>query len=158
MYQFELNHISNQEISREILSMIENLCDEFHLENDFGIISTSLQQLIEMIGTYTHHSDNTFSVTMTVDDNSFIVAIQQQWAMPGFDAHLQDMDNDEVMMLTRLVDRIECQDEGRQLSLEYEIHTSTTHSAANDHSIAEERQMTLLEKQLVVNPNETVKH
>lgn len=155
MYQFELNHVSNQEISHQVLSMIENLCDEFHMENDFGILSMSMQQLIDMIGTYTNHSDNTFSITFTVDENTMTVAMQHQLPMPGFEAHLQDTDNDDVLMLTRLIDRIECHDEGRQLSLEYEIHAQDNISA--DSQVAEERQMTLLEKQLIVDPQKTVK-
>ena len=150
MYRFELKNIDNQSISTEVLQVIENICDEFGLGNDFGIISTAMQQLLDLIDTYAHGAEDQFSAVFTVDSQRLIVSMQHNLAMPNFEKEVLQSESDEAMILDRLTDTVECLDEGKQFCVAFDIHPQTT---AENEQLAQDRQMAFLEKRMEIKIN-----
>lgn len=151
MYRFELNKIDSLHIGAEMLRMTENICDDFGLDNDFGIVSTALQQLVTLIGTYTDYAPEVFSAVFIVDNHRLVVTLQHEIAMSQFESEVLKSNIDEVQMFVQLADNVKCFDEGRQFSMEFEIHPQRIPSAYADDNLAEKRQLTILEKTLDVN-------
>ena len=150
MYRFELKNVDNQSVSTEVLQVVENICDEFGMGNDFGIISTAMQQLLDLIEAHTHGAQNHFSVVFTVDSQRLIVSMQHDLAMPQFEKEMLQSGSDEAMILARLTDTVECLDEGRQFCVAFDIHPQTT--AENDQ-LAQDRQLAFLEKRMEIKIN-----
>lgn len=155
MYRFELNNIDSQSVSTEMLQVIENICDEFGLNNDFGIISTAMQQLIDLIEAHTHQAQDSYSMVFTVDSQRLIVSMQHKLAMPQFEKEVLQSESDEAMILDRLTDTIECLNEGREFCVAFDIHPQAT--AENDQ-LVQDRQLAFLEKRMEVKLSKELKH
>ena len=153
MYRFEINRIDNEHVGKEMLQTIENICEEFGMENDFGIISTAMQQLVDLIGAYTQDAPNHYSMVFTVDNQRLVSTVQQEIAMPAFEQSVLRADSDGAQILARLADSIECSEDGRQLGLEFEINPQQTPASQGSENLAQERQLAFLEKRIDVKIN-----
>ncbi len=116
MYNVELKGLTLQNAQTKILQTVEDICDQFHIENDFGTISSATNNLLSLMERYSDDQDATFTINFFVDSKK--VSIQ----LLNYD-HLKDVqrafetcslnDSDtEAFTAKTLIDNFEFSEEG----------------------------------------------
>ncbi|MBO4645062.1 MAG: hypothetical protein J5642_00935 [Bacteroidales bacterium] len=75
MYNIELQHLTIQNAEAEMLKAVENICDSFGLENQFGIFSYAMHELLSMMEGCCEDQDQHFSINFYVESDRISVQI-----------------------------------------------------------------------------------
>lgn len=69
MYTIELQHLTLHTAQNSVLGAIENICDSFHLEEQFGVISYAMHELLSVMECCSDNQDAEFSVNLYVEND-----------------------------------------------------------------------------------------
>ena len=69
MYTTELQHLTLHTAQNSVLGAIENICDSFHLEDQFGVISYAMHELLSVMERCSDNQDAEFSVNLYVEND-----------------------------------------------------------------------------------------
>lgn len=124
MYNIELEHITLHNAQNEVLKACENICDTYHLEDQFGVISFGMHELVSLLERSSNSQDATFSISFFIDADKISVQVLnfnelQEVAQWISNAKLEDADTTAYTVAT-LTDKCELLQDGKELRLEIE--------------------------------------
>ena len=81
MYNIELQRITLETAQTDVLQAVENICDQFKMENHFGTISTALHEVISLMERFSNDAEAPFTVNFYVEEEKVSVQIlnYRQW-------------------------------------------------------------------------------
>ena len=81
MYNIELKNITLETAQTVVLQSVENICDEFRMENHFGTISTALHEVLSLMERFCDDAEAPFTVNFYVEAEKVSVQIlnYRQW-------------------------------------------------------------------------------
>ena len=81
MYNVELKNITLETAQINVLQAVENICDQFRMENHFGTISTALHEILSLMERFSNNADAPFTVNFFVEAERVSVQIlnYRQW-------------------------------------------------------------------------------
>lgn len=112
MYSFEMTGLDAENIQDELLGLIENSCEQFHLQDFFGIISTALHEIVDQI--LQLQVDNLFSLSVLLNNKQIRIQIHQNESLLFLKERLEQPDlntNPSLFVSSRLADQIEFDDD-----------------------------------------------
>lgn len=124
MYNIDLEHITLHNAQNEVLKACENLCDAYHLEDQFGIISFGMHELVSLLERSSNNQDATFTINFYIERDKIAVQVLDfkelaevaQWIST---AQLEDADTTAYTVAT-LTNKCELLQDGKELRLEIE--------------------------------------
>lgn len=75
MYNIELQNLTLQDAQNRILGAVENLCDTFHLDEQFGTISYGMHELMSLVERCSDTQYGNFSVNFYVENDRVSVQL-----------------------------------------------------------------------------------
>ena len=81
MYNVELKNITLETAQTDVLQVVENICDQFRMENHFGTISTALHEMLSLMERFSEDADAPFSINFFVEAEKVSVQVlnYRQW-------------------------------------------------------------------------------
>ncbi|MBQ7734477.1 MAG: hypothetical protein IJT61_00890 [Bacteroidales bacterium] len=81
MYNIELKNITLETAQTSVLQTVENICDQFRMENHFGTISTALHEMLSLIERFSDDAEAPFNVNFFVEAEKVSVQVlnYRQW-------------------------------------------------------------------------------
>ena len=81
MYNVELKNITLETAQTDVLQIVENICDQFRMENHFGTISTALHEMLSLMERFSEDADAPFSINFFVEAEKVSVQVlnYRQW-------------------------------------------------------------------------------
>ena len=123
MYNFELNLSNKSNAQLETLKMVENICEEFQLQDHFGTISMTLYNFIEfLIKTATDEFEVT--VNFLIDPDKLSVVVQSSQSLIRLKEEIQTADENnqqEIYSSVLLTDIIEFREDNTELYFEFHV-------------------------------------
>ena len=123
MYNFELNLSNRNNAQLETLKIIENICEEFQLQDHFGTISMALHNFIDfIIKTATEEFEVT--VNFLINPEKLSVAIQSNQSLTELKESLQFADENnqqDIYSSFLLTDIIEFREGDMELYFEFHV-------------------------------------
>lgn len=75
MYNIELQNLSLPDAQNRILGAVENLCDSFHLDEQFGTISYGMHELMSLVERCSDTQFTNFTVNFYVENDRISVQL-----------------------------------------------------------------------------------
>lgn len=75
MYNIELQNLSLPDAQNRILGAVENLCDSFHLDEQFGTISYGMHELMSLVERCSNTQFTNFTVNFYVENDRISVQL-----------------------------------------------------------------------------------
>jgi len=75
MYSIELKDLTLSDAQNRVLQAVENICDTYHLEEQFGIISYGMYELVTMVEHCAGRDDATFTVNFYIHNDRISVQL-----------------------------------------------------------------------------------
>jgi len=123
MYNFELNlsDVSNAQL--ETLRMVENICEEFQLQDHFGTISMALHNFIEFL-TKTATDEFEVTVDFLIDPEKLSVVVKNNQSLTKLKEEIQTADENnqqDIYSSALLTDIIEFREDDTELYFEFHV-------------------------------------
>lgn len=115
MINITLSDLDRTSIYPQTLQAIEDFCDEYHIENDFGIISTANQEVIDFLSNY--YVD--FCVEFSIDADNQELTISYQSHEPVFQ-EINSFDRDRKV-IHKLTDEFEVSSDYKSVRLSFHV-------------------------------------
>lgn len=117
MIQISISNLTQETIYPRVLQTIEDICDQYQLNREFGFISTACQEIVEHLLGY--HPG--FSVDMDV----FVEGTEMSFVFTSHTAVFADiMDHyDEENILKDLSDRVDISSDHKSVNLTFHVKT-----------------------------------
>ena len=82
MYNVELKNITLETAQTDVLQVVENICDQFKMENHFGTISTALHEMLSLMERFSEDIEAPFTINFFVEEEKVSVQVlnYRQWA------------------------------------------------------------------------------
>lgn len=126
MYNIELKNITLENSQTAVLQTVENICDQFQMENHFGTISTGLHEMLSLMERFSDDVEAPFTVNFFVEAEKVSVQVlnYRQWqdVQRALDTcSVEDADTTAFTALS-LLDTVEFRDNG--IWMEIEAHAT----------------------------------
>lgn len=119
MINIQLTEINKDKLYAIVLQTTEEVCEEYHLDNEFGTISMANQMVIDYLNN--NFLDYMVNVDLNLDNDSLYYSYSS--SIPLFrelsDSH--QVIKDEYHLLSLLADENEFSIDGKQLSLTFHV-------------------------------------
>ena len=81
MYNIELKNITLETAQSAVLQTVENICDQFQMENHFGTVSTALHEMLSLMERFSDDAEAPFTVNFFVEAEKVSIQIlnYRQW-------------------------------------------------------------------------------
>lgn len=81
MYNIELKNITLENAQTAVLQTVENICDQFQMENHFGTISMALHEMLSLMERFSDDAEAPFTVNFFVEAEKVSVQVlnYRQW-------------------------------------------------------------------------------
>lgn len=141
MYSLELKQVSREDVIKETLNAIETICETYRLENQLGIFTFSMTELLTHILQSIENQDVEFDIGFFIDTRAVVVRIQLEESMQTLQQQLTSTIDVESPFFTirHLTDKIEFHHDARELSIEFTVNPQPT-------TLAEERTSNIIEQ------------
>lgn len=123
MIKYELEALTKENFSREVLQVIENICEEYGLEDHFGTISTALMEFGCLLSD--HLGESTLNADFLIQTGGLSVTFHSQDMSLDFiydyfaDTNVHT--NDSVFTVTLLTDEIEFNQQNQDFTLLFHV-------------------------------------
>jgi len=147
MYHLELKQLHADNAVSEALRTIETICDEYRLEEQFGILSLSVIEMLTQMMTASSDGTPEINIDFFIENSIVTVHIQNNQSISVLAKQLQsplavDTDN-SLHAILRLVDKLTFKEDENEVILEYFLRPQPTAPVA-------ERAETIIEQEQVV--------
>lgn len=141
MYNIELKHITLQNAQTEVLKATENICETFQLEEQFGVISYGMHELVSLIERTSDNQDITFTINFFIEGEKIAIQVSDCQSVGEVyhritKSSLEDADT-TAYTVGCLTDQCELRDGGNVLWLEIEVHP--TYSTVNRAEVLQQQ-------------------
>lgn len=120
MIQINLTALSKENIYSTVLQTVEDICEDYNLNREFGPISTANQEIVD----YILELDQQVSVDVDIFIESTDIAFSYTCSEPVF-AHLMDKYSDENI-LADLSDSLEIASDNKAVNVTFHVKTYQT--------------------------------
>ena len=81
MYNVELKNITLETAQTAVFQTVENICDQFRMENHFGTISTALHEMLSLMERFSDDAEAPFTINFFVEAEKVSVQVlnYRQW-------------------------------------------------------------------------------
>ena len=123
MYHLELKQLHADNAVSEALRTIETICDEYRLEEQFGILSLSVIEMLTQMMTASSDGTPEINIDFFIDNSLVTVHIQSDQSISVLAEQLQsplsaDTDN-SLHTILGLVDQVTFKEDENEVILEY---------------------------------------
>lgn len=122
MYNIELQRINLQNAQTEVLRVCENICDSFKLEEQFGVISFGMHELVSLLERSSEDQDALFTINFYIQNDRISVQVLNHTGLgdvAGWIANAQLEDADSTAFTVKnLTDSCELRNDSRELWLD----------------------------------------
>lgn len=123
MIKYELEALTKENFSREVLQVIENICEEYGLEDHFGTISTALMEFGCLLSD--HLGESTLNADFLIQTGGLSVTFHSQDMLLDviydYFADTNVHKNDSVFTVTLLTDEIEFDQQNQDFTLLFHV-------------------------------------
>lgn len=117
MIQINITDLTQENIYPVVLQSIEDICDEYNLNKEFGFISTACQEVIEHLLS----SGNNFAVNLDINIENTELAFLFTSSDPVFENLLEHYSEENI--LKDLTDKLDISSENKSVSLTFHVKT-----------------------------------
>lgn len=123
MYNFELTLSDKSSAQLETLKMVENICDEFNLQDHFGTISMAIHNIVEY---FIITSKDEFEITMSIliEPESLSVIIQGSTSLRELKEDIQSANENnkqDIYSFLLLTDVLEFREDDTELYFKFHV-------------------------------------
>lgn len=122
MYNIELKNITLESAQTNVLQVVENICDQFRMENHFGTISTALHEMLSLMERFSDDAEAPFTVNFYVEQEKVSVQIlnYRQWVEVQRALETCSVNDADATAFTAktLLDTVEFHDNGIWMEIE----------------------------------------
>ena len=145
MIFLELEKLQEESIQAELLSVIENLCEEYQLGDHFGTISTAIHELADLVLEYGRAEMNSYQASFIIDTTEISFQIRQTTNLFSLKKLFSNNNRDErVFTIVNLANEIEFSDDDQDISLSF--HVKPNFKPAARREVSEIQQQMLFEE------------
>lgn len=117
MIKISHQNLDKTNLYTTVLQSVEDVCDEYQLSNDFGIISTACQEVVDYLMEF--HPSFTTDMEIFIDNTS--VSYNFYCGEPVFDQLLSHYEEENI--LNDLSDKIEVSSDNKEVSITFHVKT-----------------------------------
>lgn len=131
MFNFEISDLDSQNIRRKTLQMVEYICDEFQLKNDFGTLSLAVEELIDQILWISPETDFETSVGFFIEPTKLSLHIHHNHALSELKKILYNtdlLDDTSLFTISQLTDEIEFYNEDQDIAVTFHVKPNIQYS------------------------------
>lgn len=124
MFSFECRNLHKENLQSEPLKTIEYICDQFHLQDAFGIISTALHDILDQIILLSKDSMFETSLHFMLEHLDLTIQIEHSESLDELNNLLTEEELDletPGFVITSLVDQIEFLNENKCINLLFHV-------------------------------------
>ena len=122
MYNVELKNITLETAQTDVLQVVENICDQFKMENHFGTVSTALHEMLSLMERFSEDAEAPFTVNFFVESEKVSVQVlnYRQWQDVQRSLDTCSVNDADATAFTAktLLDAIEFRDNGIWMEIE----------------------------------------
>lgn len=122
MYTIEIQNLNLQNAQGRVLGAIENLCDSFGLEEQFGVLSYGMHELVSLMERTFENQNDEFAINLYIQNDRVSVQVLASQSL-GDIARMIDTSTYEDaetagFIVSQLTDSRELRNDGRELWLD----------------------------------------
>ena len=122
MYTIEIQNLNLQNAQGRVLGAIENLCDSFGLEEQFGVLSYGMHELVSLMERTFENQNDEFAINLYIQNDRVSVQVLAPQSL-GDIARMIDTSTYEDaetagFIVSQLTDSRELRNDGRELWLD----------------------------------------
>lgn len=122
MYTIEIQNLNLQNAQSRVLGAIENLCDSFGLEDQFGVLSYGMHELVSLMERTFESQNEEFAINFYIQNDRVSVQVLAPKSL-GDIARMLDTATFEdpetaAFIVSQLTDTRELRNDGRELWLD----------------------------------------
>lgn len=122
MYTIEIQNLNLQNAQGRVLGAIENLCDSFGLEEQFGVLSYGMHELVSLMERTFENQNDEFAINLYIQNDRVSVQVLAPQSI-GDIARMIDTSTYEDaetagFIVSQLTDSRELRNDGRELWLD----------------------------------------
>lgn len=125
MYNFELKQLDATAAITETLNVIENFCETYKLENDFGTISLAMNDLLILIIENSDSENLELAINFNLNNQQLAIQITSNQTldniMPTLSNASPENNDQNIFVIKQLIDNISFDAENSQLLVEFDV-------------------------------------
>jgi|BioPla2DNA2_1021312.scaffolds.fasta_scaffold04280_5 hypothetical protein len=125
MYNFELKQLDATAAITETLNVIENFCETYKLENDFGTISLAMNDLLILIIENSDSKNLELAINFNLNNQQLAIQITSNQTldniMPALSNASPENNDQNIFVIKQLIDNISFDAENNQLLVEFDV-------------------------------------
>lgn len=125
MYNFELKQLDATAAITETLNVIENFCETYKLENDFGTISLAMNDLLILIIENSDSENLELTINFNLNNQQLAIQITSNQTldniMPALSNASPENNDQNIFVIKQLIDNISFDAENSQLLVEFDV-------------------------------------
>lgn len=125
MYNFELKQLDATAAITETLNVIENFCETYKLENDFGTISLAMNDLLILIIENSDSENLELTINFNLNNQQLAIQITSNQTldniMPTLSNASPENNDQNIFVIKQLIDNISFDAENSQLLVEFDV-------------------------------------
>jgi len=125
MYNFELKQLDATAAITETLNVIENFCETYKLENDFGTISLAMNDLLILIIENSDSENLELTINFNLNNQQLAIQITSNQTldniMPALSNASPENNDQNIFVIKQLIDNISFDAENNQLLVEFDV-------------------------------------
>ena len=122
MYTIEIQNLNLQNAQGRVLGAVENLCDTFGLEDQFGVLSYGMHELISLIERSVEDQHYEFSINFYIQNDRVSVQVLAPQSLGDIARMLETATFEDAetvaFIVSQLTDTRELRNDGRELWLD----------------------------------------
>lgn len=122
MYNVELKNITLENAQVDVLQAVENICEQFRMENHFGTISTALHEMLSLMERFSADADAPFTINFFVEEEKVSIQVlnYRQWEDVQRALETCSVNDADATAFTAktLLDTVEFRDKGIWMEIE----------------------------------------
>ncbi|HOF45689.1 MAG TPA: hypothetical protein P5134_02150 [Bacteroidales bacterium] len=147
MYNFELKQLDATAAITETLNVIENFCETYKLENDFGTISLAMNDLLILIIENSDSKNLELAINFNLNNQQLAIQITSNQTldniMPALSNASPENNDQNIFVIKQLIDNISFDAENNQLLVEFDVKPQFIDIQQNrERVLAEQKKVT----------------
>ena len=122
MYNIEIQNLNLQNAQGRVLGAIENLCDSFGLEDQFGVLSYGMHELVSLMERTFENQNDEFAINFYIQNDRVSVQVLAPKSLGDIARMLETATYEDAetaaFIVSQLTDSRELRNDGRELWLD----------------------------------------
>jgi len=119
LYNFESKTLEKQSVLNEVSIIVENLCDEFSLENHFATISLTLHELLSLMIRHDEKEKTEYFIDSIIESGEIAFQIRTENDLKFLEKEL--LHSEEGTIIMALSDEVEISDDYSSICIMFHV-------------------------------------